>query len=380
MSEQAVRREPPDILNRALVRATEHLAAPIMEDSDVLARVDFVCRCISNRAGVRLLMACLLAKLHQPQVDIRRPHTGLGGEGAYSGRTYDEQHVWPFAVNHRLPVNRTSAFLTPSFRNLDRPLTTDLDIVGRPALLYAYLLQLLDDVSTGRVAAADLLAEVIRSLLVIREERDNRMATLLASLRQPVERLLLSAEEIVSLIEQHLQCRNASRLPVLVVAAAYQVATNKLGERPLSLMPHTAADTRTGSLGDVEITLVNDDQVITSYEMKDRRLTIDDIEQTLQKLTEVPNSIDNYIFITTDIISEETKAYADSLYKRTGGTEFAILDCIGFLRHFLHLFHRLRLDFLDAYQKLLLAEPDSAVSQPLKEAFLALRLAAESDE
>ena len=145
-------------------------------------------------------------------------------------------------------------------------------------------------------------------------------------------------------------------------------------------MPHTAADTRTGSLGDVEITLVNDDQVVTSYEMKNRRLTTEDIDQTLQKLAEVPNSIDNYIFVTTDIISDETKAYADSLYERTGGTEFAILDCIGFLRHFLHLFHRLRLDFLDAYQKLLLDEPDSAVSQPLKEAFLALRLAAESDE
>ncbi len=124
---------------------------------------------------------------------------------------------------------------------------------------------------------------------------------------------------------------------------------------------------------------MNDDQVVTSYEMKDRRLTIEDIDQTLQKLTEIPNSIDNYIFITTDVINEETKAYADSLYGRTGGTEVAILDCIGFLRHFLHLFHRLRLDFLDAYQKLVLDEPDSAVSQPLKEAFLALRLVAESD-
>ena len=206
------------------------------------------------------------------------------------------------------------------------------------------------------------------------------MATLLASLRQPGERLLLSAEEIVSLVEQHLQCRNASRLPVLVVVAAYQAATNQLGERPLPLMPHTAADTKTGSLGDVEITLVNEDQVVTSYEMKNRRLTTEDIDQTLQKLAEIPNSIDNYIFITTDVISDETKAYADSLYERIGGTEFAILDCIGFLRHFLHLFHRLRLDFLDAYQKLVLDEPDSAVSQPLKEAFLALRLAAESDE
>lgn len=46
----------------------------------------------------------------------------------------------------------------------------------------------------------------------------------------------------------------------------------------------------------------------------------------------------------------------------------------------MHLFHRLRMQFIEAYQKLILAEPDSAVSQPLKEAFLVLRQAAESIE
>ncbi len=36
------------------------------------------------------------------------------------------------------------------------------------------------------------------------------------------------------------------------------------------------------------------------------------------------------------------------------------------------------MDFLEAYQQLVLDEPESAVSQPLKEAFLALRQAAET--
>ena len=53
--------------------------------------------------------------------------------------------------------------------------------------------------------------------------------------------------------------------------------------------------------------------------------------------------------------------------------------CIGFVRHYLHLFHRLRADFLEAYQSLILAEPESSVSQPIKEAFLSMRQAAESD-
>ena len=77
-------------------------------------------------------------------------------------------------------------------------------------------------------------------------------------------------------------------------------------------------------------------------------------------------------------MTEDIREYARSKYDETGGVEIAVLDCIGFLRHFLHLFHRLRKDFLDQYQVLVFKEPDSAVSQALKEAFLALRQAAES--
>ena len=112
--------------------------------------------------------------------------------------------------------------------------------------------------------------------------------------------------------------------------------------------------------------------------MKTRKVTKEDIDRALQKIGDSSNTIDNYIFITTDIIDLDVSEYAVSMYEHTAGIEFVVLDCITFLRHFLHLFHRLRMQFLEAYQKLVLAEPESAVSQPLKEAFLAIRQAAES--
>lgn len=111
-----------------------------------------------------------------------------------------------------------------------------------------------------------------------------------------------------------------------------------------------------------------------------KRVTIGDIERALQKISSFGKKIDNYIFITTDTIDEDIKDYAKSMYDKTGGIEFVVLDCIGFIRHFLHLFHRLRIQFLEEYQKLLLKEPESAVRQELKEAFLALRKAAETGE
>ena len=112
--------------------------------------------------------------------------------------------------------------------------------------------------------------------------------------------------------------------------------------------------------------------------MKDKRVNKTDIDVALQKLSKNINKINNYILITTDVIEVEVVEYAKSIYEKTG-IEFAILDCIGFIRHFLHFFHRQRNTFLNIYQSMVLAEPTSSVSQPLKEAFLALRRATEAD-
>jgi hypothetical protein len=169
-------------------------------------------------------MACLLAKIDNPKVDPRKPYTEIGDADSFSGRSYDESYITHFINEHHLPCNPTTAFLTPAFRNIDRTLTTDMEMVGRPRQLYTYTLQLLDDVYTKRVSAKDLLAEAIRNLLIMRNEKDTRMATLLAGLRQSEDAVPLSSEAMVTLIEQHLACKNSSRLPVLVVAAAYQAA------------------------------------------------------------------------------------------------------------------------------------------------------------
>ena len=148
----------------------------------------------------------------------------------------------------------------------------------------------------------------------------------------------------------------------------------------MPLHSHKAADLQTGSNGDVEICLVGDDSVVTAYEMKMKRVTIEDIDGAVIKIAKAPKRIHNYLFVTTDSIDPDAVEYAAKFYEETGGTEIAILDCMGFLRHFLHFFHRVRGDYLNAYQTLVIAEPDSAVSQTLKEAFLALRQAAESGE
>ena len=371
---------PEEILLGIYERAVATLNTTVIPDSVIRERVDYVCRCISNRAGVRLLMSCLLGKLDEPGVDPRKPYTEIGDADSFSGRTYDERFLTKFIAEHRLPVNVTTAFLTPALRNIDYPLTTDRELIGKPRELYKKTLELLEDVYKQNIAADELFVETVRVLLLLRNEKFARMNSLLKSLERTEGALPLSSEAIVTLISQHLACRNASRLPVLVVAAAYKAVGTRLSERILPLNPHTAADLQTGSLGDVEICLVGEDSVVTAYEMKMKRVTQDDIDAAVSKILRAPNKIHNYLFVTTDVIAPIVSEYAATFYEKTDGTEIAILDCIGFIRHFLHFFHRIRIDYLNAYQTLVLDEPDSAVSQSLKEAFLALRQVAESSD
>jgi hypothetical protein len=371
---------PVDILEQSIQRVRTRITHPIVVDAQALGKIEYVCRCLSNRAGVRMLLTCTLAKVHNPDIDIRKPYTEIGTPDSFSGRAeYDEKFVGYFVAKYNLPVNATTAFLTPGFRTINVPLALPLTISGRPKRMYVDTIDLLNLVYTGELASQDLLDESIRQLLILKQEQDERMKQLLDNLGTSDKGIPLSVEDIVTLISQHLRSQRSSRLPVLIVAAAYQCAAQQIGETVRPLYAHNAADLQTRSLGDIEITLANDDEVVTCYEMKAKEVTRADIDAAIAKLSSTQTHIDNYIFITTGRIDADVAAYAASLYRATDGVEFVILDCLGFLRHFLHLFHRLRIEFLDAYQELVLREPDSAVNQPLKELFLTLRQAAEVD-
>ena len=370
---------PSERLEKLLAKAEKKIEQRAVKSAVDAERIQFICRYTDNRAPVRLFMACLLAKLDNPAIDPRKPYTAIGGDDCFSGRSYDEAHLTSFITRNRLPCNSTTAFLTPAFRNFNQPLTIQVVPVGRPKELYTRLFQVLDVVASGSISAEAIFVDTLRILLAMRNERVEQLEGLLGTLRQRSGPISISSEMIVTLIEQHLACRASSRLPVLMVAAAYDAVGSQLGEFRKSLHSHNAADEQTGALGDVEIAIVNDEQVRTVYEMKSQRVTAEDIDRAIQKLGGLSQRVDNYLFVTTEAIESTVEDYAKSQYAKTGCTEVAVVDCVGFLRHFLHFFHRYRIEFLDAYQDLVLAEADSAVSLPLKSALLSLRQAAETE-
>jgi hypothetical protein len=185
---------PEEHLNRVLAKAVKLGPQPAVKNVQLREKIDFVCRCLSNRAGVRLLMSCMLAKLDRPQVDPRKPYTEIGGDDCFSGRTYDERHLGHFINENRLPCNSTTAFLTPTLRNQNTPLMPDTELVERPREVYKFTLELLDSVARNKIKADDILTETIRTLLVMRDEKLERMNELISSLNRGRGALPLSSE------------------------------------------------------------------------------------------------------------------------------------------------------------------------------------------
>ena len=185
---------PRELLDACLTKAVKLGRTPAITDKAILGRIDYVCNCLGNRAGVRLLMSCMLAKLHRPEVDPRKPYTEIGGKDSFSGRTYDEQYLGGFISANRLPCNSTTAFLTPALRNQDSTLTTSTVLVGRPPQVYKDTLQLLDDVARAKVTAEQVLTEAIRALVLVRDDKQARMKGLVAALKHGDDALPLPTE------------------------------------------------------------------------------------------------------------------------------------------------------------------------------------------
>ncbi len=345
-----------------------------VSNEQIRSKVLSVCKCERNKAPIRYILSALLAKCSDPKIDTRQPYPKLG-EKSFPGRTIDESHVQSLVHKYQLPCNDTTAFLTPAFRTIETAIKKSTFEKCRPVYVYNDMMDILDYVEEHPLTAYNILCQMLAALVQVKQETETRMSQLMESLSANKEHIL-SSEEITKLLKQHLDCKGSSRLPVLMVAAAYQAVSHLTKETNRSLLAHNAADSQTGATGDIEITLQSDDCTVTCYEMKKKKVAKDDIYVCVEKMSKLRQKPDNYIFITTELIDEDVKELAASFYGKLG-VEIAVLDCLGFINHFLHFFHRYRTDFLNHYQQLVLDEPTSAVSQPLKEAFLSLRRVAE---
>ncbi|GAB6077272.1 restriction endonuclease, SacI family [Desulfurobacterium crinifex] len=358
-----------------LYKKAEEIQAPVALPEDIGEQLEVLIRS-SVGAPLRVLLALLMAKIINPQVNILYPSTNAKEvPEAFSGRTVDEHCIQALIDIFKLPLMQTTGFLTPTFRTPALPIPENLgDVIQKNVTIYNAFSNIIHRIQNGDLKAEDVLIETLRRLINLKKEREAEIKGKLNQLSK--EDLDFSAEDIVSIISQLLSIpkHKTSRIPVLVIAALHKTLEECLQERLKPLENHTAADSKTGALGDIEL-VVDDGYVVRVYEIKDKVITETDINKALKKILKLNNDkrakLRQYLFVTTKSIEDSILSKAHEIYKDLG-VEMTILDCLGFTRHFLHLFFPFRLMFINNLTEFVMREPDSSVSHALKEYYISL--------
>ena len=357
---------------KRLYREAEKRESPVRLPQGVENLIENLIRSTVG-APLRVLLALLIAKLLNPRVNILYPVSGSDGiEGTFSGRTVDENCIQILIDDYRLPLNQTTGFLTPAFRTLKLPISENLgNEIGKNKTVYNAFSSIIHKVQRGELNPEEVLIEILRKLILLREERMSKLEYQLRELSR--EDLDLSAEDIVFIIHQLLSLPKSSRIPVVVVAALHKTLEECLNEKVKPLESHTAADSKTGALGDVELTAESGD-IVRVYEVKDRQVTESDIHVAVEKIARLDSKrskLRQYLFVTTKPVDRSVLLKTREVCGYMG-IEMTVLDCLGFTRHFLHLFFPFRHKFVDNLTKLIMAEPDSSINYAIKERYISL--------
>ena len=255
----------PHEIERALQGALDAAGAA---DSSPLRRdeMDRIVRVMKrtdsgNKAVAEVLVTLFAKKIISPEQDIRLHQAGM--EGGFSGRGLDEKYVNPFLRENDFPrMGSGSGWLT---RSLEHAAPYDLEYTGKikPAQVKDDFLRLIDAAQKKDGRAEQYLVEMFKMLLRWREQSQN------LSLSRPKNKSINAA---IALVESlWLKAGSgAARIPVVAVYAAYQRLVREVGRyenhKLLPLLPHNAADEKTGRAGDIDIAL--DDKIVEAVEIK----------------------------------------------------------------------------------------------------------------
>ena len=213
------------------------------------------------------IVTCLAIKSAMPNADMRyhqtQIQTGTDRPAGVNFRGISETVVYPWLSRNRFEGAR-SGWQT---RTLERPKPYTLDYDENIAHVKTEFLAVFDEIEEGGQSAAEALRYLTYKQVVRREEV---RITLSIPKTQDIVR-------IVELFRGHFfksykGAKGASRLPVLALHAIYGVMAPQLrryeGTTVQPLKEHSAADSQTGSIGDIEVRRDKSGEVFEAVEVK----------------------------------------------------------------------------------------------------------------
>ncbi len=292
-------KDPKSILQNALIEATGKSLPEVLTlvSEDCLNDLKTVAdNAESLKAVLGVTLTSIVYKIYKPQQDIRYHQENM--PDGYSGRTFDTKFVTPF-LQDKFPhfAMAESAWLT---RSLEQPFPYTLEYQGkiRSKFLKSAFLSLINRLQNEESIAPKMLLVLIRLLI----EKSTKYDSLLSAQDFSGD---LTIGKIVEAVNQHFRHKykvsGAARLPVLAIYAVYELLLQDVkrydGKQLAVLESHTSPDSRSESVGDIEI--VNEDQTcFEAIEIKHQKpITAGMIGIIYRKIKN--KSINRYYILTT---------------------------------------------------------------------------------
>lgn len=243
------------------------------------------------------IVTCLAIKSALPDVDIRYHQMQIQKDtdrpAGFNFRGISEATIYPWISRNRFEGAK-SGWQT---RTLERPKPYKLDYEENIAYVKNDFLTVFDEIEENGQIAMDALTYLIHRQVVRREEVQ---ITLSVPKTQDIS-------TIVELFRSHFffqfkGTKGASRLPVLALHAIYSVITPQLkryeGKTVKPLNEHSAADSQTGSIGDIEISDDITGEIFEAVEVKHSIQVTEAIAADVQEKV-MDKSISRYYILTT---------------------------------------------------------------------------------
>lgn len=249
------------------------------------------------QTGFTNIVTCLAIKVAFPAADIRYHQVQIqhltSRPAGFNFRGVSETVVYPW-LNDNAFEGAKSGWQTRTF---ERPKPYMLNYDENIGVIKKSFLEIFDEIEEKNELAEEALAFIIHLQLILRESKK-----IVMSLPRTNDILL-----IVNLFRQHFfypykASSGASRLPVLALYAIYSVLVEQLdrykGMELKLLEEHSAADSQTGALGDIEVVNTETSQVYEAIEVKHNIALNDRIVSDAAKKI-MNKAVDRYYILTT---------------------------------------------------------------------------------
>ena len=239
----------------------------------------------STQAFREVLLGCALARLLNPEIEVRLPYVEQGDK-AFSGRSLDENVVNPLLQELHIPASR-GPYLSVFRRSVRLIPETREGIRDKAA--YDALLTVLGNLQAEAKpnGIETFLRYVLYRFLELRDKADVRLHQLQR----------MSIEQYERLIRGLLETPSGGRFPVSVAAAAFSALSRCLGVQwTIAVQGINVADSATGAGGDIVVS--KDEKTFLVIEVTEREIDQARMRTTF-KTKIAPYGIEDYLFFYT---------------------------------------------------------------------------------